>query len=404
MGEGKNILLGLSGGIAAYKAAELCRLLVKGGSGVKVVMTRNACAFITPLTMQTLSGSKVYTDTFANEDYTIDHISLARWAHLMVVAPATANIIAKLAHGIADDLLSTVFLARGGIPVLLAPAMNSEMYEDQILQRNLADLRSRGVHLVTPGTGSLACGTHGPGRMAEPADIMKALQEILAGRRDMLGLTLLVTAGPTREPIDPVRYLSNYSSGKMGFALARAGRDRGARVFLVAGPTALTVPGGIHYQRVETASQMQEAVLKLAPEMDIMIKAAAVADYRPKQPSQHKIKKKAAALSLPLERNPDILKILGAEKKEGQILVGFAAETRDLAANATLKLKEKNLDLIAANDVSRPDIGFDSDDNALELFFPDGRREAIPLGSKEQVAHALLDVILKIKSSGAMAD
>lgn len=403
MGEGQNILLGLSGGIAAYKAAELCRLLVKGGFGVKVVMTRNAGYFITTLTMQTLSGSKVYTDTFAGDDYSVGHISLARWADLLVVAPATANTIGKMAHGIADDLLSTVFLARGGVPVLLAPAMNSEMYADEALQRNLRDLTSRGVHVVAPGTGSLACGTAGPGRMAEPVDIMKALTEILARSRDLNGLSLLVTAGPTREPIDPVRYLSNCSSGKMGFALARAGRERGARVFLIAGPTSLPVPGGIQYQRVETALEMQEAVLKLAPEMDIMIKAAAVADYRPKQPSEHKIKKEASALSLTLERNPDILKILGEEKKQGQILVGFAAETRDLVANAAQKLAEKNLDLIAANDVSRPEIGFDSDDNALLLLFPDGRRQSIPKGRKEQVAHALLDVILMIKK-GQKAD
>lgn len=397
MKEGKNILLGLSGGIAAYKAAELCRLLVKGGSSVKVVMSQNACAFMTTLTMQTLSGSKVYTDTFAHDDYNIGHISLARWADAMVVAPATANIMAKMAHGIADDLLSTVFLARGRVPVLLAPAMNTAMYEDETVQRNLAALHARGVQSVSPGTGSLACGTAGPGRMAEPMEIMEALAALLGRREDLKGQTMLVTAGPTREPIDPVRYLSNYSSGKMGFALARAGRDRGARVFLIAGPTGLPIPGGIEYQRVETALQMQEAVMKLAPEMDIIIKAAAVADYRPQQALEHKLKKKAPGLSLALEKNPDILKTLGESKKPGQVLVGFAAETQELLANAALKLREKNLDLIAANDVSRPDIGFDSDENALELLFSDGRRESIPKGSKEQVAHGLLDVILQLK-------
>lgn len=403
MGEGKNILLGLSGGIAAYKAAELCRLLVKGGAQVKVVMTRNACAFVTTLTMQTLSGSKVYTDTFANDDYTVGHVSLARWADAMVVAPATANIIAKMAHGIADDLLSTLFLARGRIPVLLAPAMNCEMYEAQILQRNLADLTAWGIHMVSPGTGPLACGVDGPGRMAEPAEIMKALDRLLDRPTDFEGLTLMVTAGPTREPIDPVRYLSNHSSGKMGFALARAARDRGARVYLIAGPTSLAVPGGIEFKRVETALQMQEAVQKLAPKMDIIIKAAAVADYRPEQPAKDKIKKKASTLNIALARNPDILKSLGESKPQGQILVGFAAETRDLLANATGKLREKNLDLIAANDVSRRDIGFDSEENALHLLFPDGSAEIIPKGSKDQVAHALLDVILRIKGSGPRA-
>ncbi len=398
MVEGKNILLCLTGGIAAYKGAELCRLLVREEAQVKVVMTRNACAFITPLTMQTLSGSKVYTETFSSENYHVDHVNLARWADAMVVAPATANAIGKMANGIADDLLTTVFLARGRVPVLLAPAMNNEMYADAAFQRNLSTLIQGGVHSVSPGSGPLACGSDGTGRLAEPPDIVTALRELLQRSRDLQDLKVLVTAGPTREPLDPVRFFSNYSSGKMGFALARAARDRGARVFLVAGPTSLPVPAALEYQKVETTQQMYKAVLTLAPRMDIIIKAAAVADYRPAHLSGTKIKKNAASLTVTLERNPDILKALGEKKPLGQILVGFAAETRDLLENASRKLAGKNLDLIAANDVSRRDIGFESDNNALHLLFPDGHREDVPLAGKEQVAHGLLDAIVKLKN------
>lgn len=395
---GKKILLGLTGGIAAYKGAEICRLLVRGEALVKVVMTKNACAFITPLTMQTLSGSRVYTETFSPENYQIDHVSLARWAQALVVAPATANIIGKMAHGIADDLLTTLFLARGRMPVLLAPAMNSEMFRDKIFQDNLAALKKRGIYTADPGSGQLACGSSGEGRMAEPREVLDALAGLLQERQDFTGLKVLVTAGPTREPLDPVRYFSNRSSGKMGFALARAARDRGARVHLIAGPTSLTVPDGIQYQEVMTAAQMYEAVLGEAPEMHVVIKAAAVADYRPLEQAGDKIKKDSASLTVTLAKNPDILKTLGERKGPGQILVGFAAETRDLLENAAHKLARKNLDVIAANDVSRPDIGFEGDQNALTLLFAGGGREDIPPGSKDQVAHRLLDAVLRIKN------
>ncbi len=395
---GRKILLGLTGGIAAYKGAELCRLLVRKEAQVKVVMTQNARAFITPLTLQTLSGFKVYTETFEADSYQVGHVSLARWAEALVVAPATANVIGKMANGIADDLLTTLFLARGQIPVLLAPAMNDEMYREEIVRDNLKALRLRGIRMVDPNSGQLACGTFGVGRMAEPGEILAALAALLKEGRDLAGLKVLVTAGPTREALDPVRYFSNRSSGKMGFALARAARDRGAEVCLVSGPTALEAPGGISFLGVETAAQMMEAVLREAPGMDIIIKAAAVADYRPLKPAEDKIKKDSSSLTVTLARNPDILAALGRQKPAGQVLVGFAAETRDLLENAAKKLAAKNLDLIAANDVSRGDIGFDRDENALTLLYPGGEREEVPLLSKEAAAHRLLDAIAKIKN------
>lgn len=395
---GKKVLLCLTGGIAAYKGAEICRMLVREEALVKVVMTRNACAFITPLTLQTLSGSKVYTETFGSDNYQVDHVSLARWADALLVAPATANVIGKMAHGIADDLLTTLLLARGRTPVLLAPAMNCEMYEAEALQENLKTLKLRGVKMVEPGWGALACGTSGVGRMAEPGEALKALKELFQAAEDFRGLKVMVTAGPTREPLDPVRFFSNHSSGKMGFALARAARDRGGEVLLIAGPTSLAVPPGLTYRGVETAAQMYGEVLKEAPGMDVIIKAAAVADYRPGRVSTDKIKKKDAALTVSLERNPDILEALGKAKAPGQILVGFAAETRDLLENALDKLKAKNLDLIAANDVSRPDIGFDRDHNALTLLYPGGEREEVPFGEKDAVAHGLLNAIMKLKN------
>lgn len=398
MVKGENILLGISGGIAAYKAAELCRLFIKENAAVQVIMTANACKFIAPLTLQTLSNNPVYTSVFSEaEDYSIKHISLVDWATVLVVAPATANIIAKMACGLADDLLSTTFLARGSMPTFLVPAMNSAMYNDPALQKNLVILRNRDVVIVEPGSGELACGVVGKGRMAEPVAILDLIRLSLKQQKDLTGLKVMVTAGPTQEPLDPVRYFSNYSSGKMGYALARAARERGGEVTLVSGPTALAPPTGINLKKVKTAREMYGIVTSLAAEMDIIIKAAAVADYRPLQTNPHKIKK-SAFMEIKLEKNPDILKTLGEKKIKGQILVGFAAETRDLLDNAAKKLCEKNLDLIAVNDVSQPGSGFAVDTNAVKLLLPSGFVEDIPLATKDEVAHKILDKITKIRA------
>ncbi len=397
MVKGENILLGISGGIAAYKAAELCRLFVKENAAVQVIMTTNACKFITPLTLQTLSTNPVYTSVFSEvENFRIKHVSLTDWATVLVVAPATANIIAKMAYGLADDLLSTIFLARGDSPTFLAPAMNFAMYNDSVLQQNLAILRNRGVIIIEPDSGELACGVVGKGRMAEPSTILDLVRLSLKQQKDLVGLRVMITAGPTQEPLDPVRYFSNYSSGKMGYALARAASERGGKVTLISGPTSLTPPAGVDFKEIKTAREMYAIVTSLAAEMDIIIKAAAVADYRPLQIEPHKIKK-SFLMEIKLERNPDILKTLGTKKKSGQILVGFAAETQDLLSNAAKKMYEKNLDLIAVNDVSRPEAGFAVDDNAVKLLLPDGFVEDIPLATKDKVANKILDKITEIR-------
>ncbi|HHX76883.1 MAG TPA: bifunctional phosphopantothenoylcysteine decarboxylase/phosphopantothenate--cysteine ligase CoaBC, partial [Firmicutes bacterium] len=297
--KGENILLGVTGGIAAYKAVELCRLLVKEGAGVRVVMTKNACLFVTPLTFKTVSNNQVYTDLFMpDQEFNVRHVSLAGWPDIIVVAPATANTIARFALGLADDLLSTLFLARGDQPVYIAPAMNDRMYHNAVVQKNIAGLKQQGINIIEGGTGELACGEIGSGRMAEPQDIVAEIARSRSSRTELKGKKVLVTAGPTREPLDPVRFLSNYSSGKMGYALAGAARERGATVTLISGPAAIDVPAAIKLVHVETARDMYEAVLAFAPEADIIIKAAAVSDYRPVSFSEQKIKKGADLYSL----------------------------------------------------------------------------------------------------------
>jgi phosphopantothenoylcysteine decarboxylase/phosphopantothenate--cysteine ligase len=394
--KGKKIILGVTGGIAAYKAAELVRELVRSGAEVFVVMTRSAQAFITPLTFQTLSGHKVTTELFSLiEESEIGHISLADRAELLVIAPATANIIGKLAGGIADDMLTTIVMATKA-PVLLAPAMNVHMWENPICRENIQSLRSRGFHFIDPEAGELACGYEGKGRLAEIPAIVEEIRSILSPQ-DLTGETLLVTAGPTEEPIDPVRFLSNRSSGRMGFAIARAARLRGARVILVNGPSALPAPSGVKSIPIRTAVEMREAVLENLPLVSVLVMAAAVSDYRPKTASSGKIKKDQAELTLSLELNPDILREAG-QRKEKRLLIGFAAETESLLANARKKLAEKNLDLIVANDVGRPGAGFAVDTNIVKLIDRSGKIEELPLMSKEDLADRLLDRILLLRS------
>ena len=395
--KGRKIVLGVTGGIAAYKAAELVRELVRSGAEVFVVMTRNAQAFITPLTFQTLSGHSVTTELFSlTEESEIGHIALADRAELLAIAPATANIIGKIAAGIADDILTTIVMAAKA-PVLMAPAMNVHMWENPVCQENIRKLRSRGFHFIDPEAGDLACGYEGKGRLAEIPAIVEEIRSILSPK-DLSGETLLVTAGPTEEPIDPVRFLSNRSSGKMGFAVARAARRRGAQVILVSGPSALPAPSGVKFIPVRTASEMREAVLGSLPGVSMLIMAAAVSDYRPKGTSPEKIKKSRAELTLPLELNPDILHEAG-QRKEKRLLIGFAAETESLLANARKKLAEKNLDLIVANDVRLPGAGFQVDTNVVKLIDRSGKVEELPLMSKEDLADCVLDRVLLLRSA-----
>ncbi|PLY04511.1 MAG: bifunctional phosphopantothenoylcysteine decarboxylase/phosphopantothenate--cysteine ligase CoaBC [Desulfuromonas sp.] len=387
--QGKTIVLGVSGGIAVYKAVELLRLLTKAGADVHVVMTKNAQEFVTPLTFQTLSGKPVHTDLFnLYQEQEIGHISLADRADLFILAPATANLIGKIAQGLADDLLTTSVMATTA-PVLIAPAMNTNMYENPIYQRNEKYLAELGYHIMTPASGALACGWEGKGKLPAPEAILTEAQAVLSPK-DLTGRSILVTAGPTREEIDPVRYVSNYSSGKMGFAIAEVARQRGAEVTLVAGPTNLEAPAGVCCVRVGSAAQMREAVLAGYEDTDVVIKAAAVADYRLAERADQKIKKSAETMILELEKNPDILAELG-RLKEGQLLVGFAAETENLLAHAQDKLQRKNLDMIVANDVTRPGAGFDVDTNIVRFLYPDGRIEELAEMSKHQVARHLLD-------------
>lgn len=394
--KGKKIVLGVTGGIAAYKAAELVRELVRSGAEVFVVMTRSAQEFITPLTLQTLSGNKVATELFSLlEESEIGHISLADRADILVIAPATANMIGKIAGGIADDMLSTVVMATQA-PVLLAPAMNVHMWENSITQENIQKLRARGYHFIDPEAGELACGYEGKGRLAEIPAIVEEVQTLLSPK-DYSGETLLVTAGPTEEPIDPVRFLSNRSSGKMGFAVSRAARRRGAQVTLVSGPTALTPPPHLRFIPVRTAAQMREAVLENLQAASIVVMAAAVSDFRPQGTREEKIKKSKANLNLLLELNPDILYEAG-QKKGTRLLIGFAAETHDLLQNARQKLAEKNLDLIVANDVSLPGAGFAADTNIVKLIDRRGNIEELPLMGKEEVADLILDRLVKLRT------
>ncbi|MEW6671057.1 MAG: bifunctional phosphopantothenoylcysteine decarboxylase/phosphopantothenate--cysteine ligase CoaBC [Thermodesulfobacteriota bacterium] len=387
----KMIILGVSGGIAAYKSVELLRLLTGAGAAVRVVMTRNAQWFVGPLTFKTLSGQPVCTDLFdGGGDASIRHIDWAREADAVVIAPATANIIAKLANGIADDALSTLMLAVTA-PVFVCPSMNTHMYESRPVQTNLERLTGMGYTIMEPSSGQLACGTTGPGRLPDPELILDRLISGLTPK-DFQGKRVLVTAGPTHEAMDPVRFISNPSSGKMGYAVARAAEQRGAEVTLVSGPSHLPDPPGIATVRVRSAAQMAAAVFERSDRMDIVVKAAAVSDYRPLETAASKIKKDKEELQLTLKKNQDILGALGKRKKK-QVLIGFAAETEDLKKNAAKKLKEKNCDIIVGNLVGKPDSGFASDTNQVTLFFKDGSAEALDVMEKESVAGILLDRI-----------
>lgn len=394
---GKKIVLGVTGGIAAYKSAEIVSRLRHLGAEVHVIMTENAAKFVAPLTFQTLSANPVVTDTFATpETWNVEHVALAKLADIFVIAPATANILAKMACGIADDMLSTTVLATKA-PVLAAPAMNTGMWTAPATAQNVETLRNRGVHIIGPGSGMLACGDEGAGRMSEPEEIVAEIERILAAKADLQGLKVLVTAGATRERLDPVRFLTNDSSGKMGFALAEAARDRGAEVTLVKGSTTAKVPSGVRIVEAESAADLLRAMKKEAGRQDIVIQAAAVADYRPATFSKTKIKKKAGeALTVTLEENPDIAKAVGAMKKKGQILAGFAAETDHVVKHAKEKLAAKNLDLIVANDVTRPGAGFNTDTNIVTLITAD-RTEDLPIMTKRAAAETILDRILEIR-------
>ncbi|UVI27838.1 bifunctional phosphopantothenoylcysteine decarboxylase/phosphopantothenate--cysteine ligase CoaBC [Paenibacillus spongiae] len=390
--KGKRILLGISGGIAAYKAAALCSKLVQAGAAVKVIMTESATKFITPLTLQTLSRHPVYLDTFDEfEPAVVSHIDLADHADLVIIAPATANIIAKMATGLADDMLSTTLLATTA-PILVAPAMNVHMYAHPAVDQNMALLAERGVRFVEPGTGQLACGYVGKGRLAEPEDIVKAAEQWFAQSQSLAGKRVLVTAGGTVERLDPVRYLTNDSSGLMGFAIAEAAMNRGADVTLIAAKTTAQPAAGLHVVRVESAEQMLQAVLAKYAETDIVIKSAAVADYRPVSVAASKIKKTGDTLVLELERTTDILKTLG-EQKQSQFLVGFAAETDNVMAYAMDKLQRKNCDLVVANDITREGAGFNVDTNIVDIYGPEGLVASLPQLTKREVADRLLSLI-----------
>jgi len=397
---GKTILLGVSGGIAAYKSVELMRLLQRAGARVKVAMTRNAAAFVAPLTFQAISGSPVFMEMFDSpEEDAMRHISLAEAADAAVIAPATGNIIGRLANGIADDALTTLMLAVTA-PKLICPAMNTHMYENRAVQRNIETLESDGYIIVEPSEGELACKAVGPGRLADPAGIYEHIINVFLPN-DYFNKRVLVTAGPTREPMDPVRFVSNPSSGKMGYAIARAAAGRGAHVVLVSGPTDLEEPLGVRRINVETAREMADAVFAESDAADVIIKAAAVSDYTPADVAPHKLKKGEDALTVVFDRTPDILAELGKRKKSNQVLVGFAAETRDLEKNATKKLDAKNLDMIAGNLVIGPESAFAAQTSSIQLFFKDGTKEPLPPMDKQAAAHVLLDRILSAGSAGA---
>jgi len=394
--EKSKIVIGITGGIAAYKAPELVRILMKAGHDVKVAMTENATRFIAPLTLEALSKHKVITDMFEDSTDPLAHISWGQESDLVIIAPATANFIAKAAHGIADDFLSTMVLAATA-PVLICPAMNSEMYANSITQENIKKLADQGCVIMHPGEGELACNTTGPGRLPDPLDIAERAF-LMISRQDLSGLKIMVTAGPTVEAIDPVRYITNRSSGKMGYAIARAAVMRGAEVTLISGPTALAPPAGSTLISIKTAEEMKNAVFEHHEKMDVIIKAAAVADYRPSLSADQKIKKTKDDMSINLVKNPDILSELGkSNTKPGRVLVGFAAETENVLDNAKEKMTRKNLDMIVVNDVSRKDAGFDVDTNKVNFIFKDGSNEELPLLSKEEVANHLLDKIKVIR-------
>lgn len=388
----KCIILGVTGGIAAYKVPDMVSRLSKAGADVHVIMTESATEFITPLTMQTISRNQVTTGLFeAPREWEVQHISLADRADLLAVVPATANVIGKVRAGIADDILTTTIMATRA-PVLFAPAMNVHMYANPIVQENITALASRGYHFIEPATGHLACGYDGKGRLPEIDQIFQKISELLVYPKDLTGQTILITAGPTREYIDPVRFLSNGSTGKMGYAVAEAAAARGARVILVSGPVNLPAPAGVDFVPVISAQDMFEAVVENYPQADVIIKTAAVADYHPKQKLKSKLKKGPGDLSLELTRNPDILHYLG-QNKGSRILVGFAAETDNLINNAEKKVRAKNLDFIVANDVTLAGAGFGTDTNIVKFLYKDGRIEQLEKMDKKDVAHNILDRI-----------
>ncbi|MDD3350490.1 MAG: bifunctional phosphopantothenoylcysteine decarboxylase/phosphopantothenate--cysteine ligase CoaBC [Eubacteriales bacterium] len=392
--KGKTILLGVTGSIAAYKAAELASLLVKQHCNVHVMMTKNATEFVAPMTFETLTENKVAIDTFdRNFEYNVEHIALAKLADLVLIAPCSANVIAKLANGIADDMLTSTTLACG-CKKMLAPAMNTGMYLNPVTQNNLARLKDYSWEVISPTTGLLACGDIGIGKMEEPARILAAVLQDVAFEKDMSDLNVLVTAGPTQEAMDPVRFISNHSSGKMGYAIAEAAARRGAKVTLISGKVALSPPPFINVIPVVSAEEMFEAVIHQSDSADIIIKAAAVADYRPANLSDDKIKKADEDLSIPLVRTTDILNYLGEHRSPKQFLCGFSMETRDLIENSRKKLEKKHLDMIAANNLKTEGAGFEQDTNVLTLITKDSELE-LPLLSKDVAAHRLLDEIMK---------
>ena len=396
---GKKIALGVTGGIAVYKAVDLVSRLRKQGAEVRVIMTEHAQQFVTPLTFKEISGNKVAVSMWdSNQEFNVEHIALANWADAFVVAPATANILAKMANGIADDLLSTTLLAAQA-PIIVCPAMNTGMYQNSITQENIEKLQKHGVTVMPPAVGYLACGVTGPGRLPEPQQIVEFIDAFFAKKDgDMVGMKVLVTAAGTREPIDPVRFVGNRSSGKMGYAIAQAAAQRGAEVLLVTGPSALEIPPNVNGVKVESTNEMLEACMAAYGDMDVVIKAAAVADYRPRDVADQKIKKKTDdALTVVMDKNPDILKELGARKAH-QILVGFAAETQNLLDNAREKIVKKNLDMIVANDVTAAGAGFNSDTNIVKFLFPNGEVRSLEQMAKTQVANILLDTVMELKA------
>lgn len=393
----KTILLGVAGGIAAYKSAALASLLIRAGASVHVIMTEHAKNFINPITFETLTGNKCISDTFdRNFEFQVEHVALAKKADAIIVAPATANVIAKLAHGIADDMLTTTILASGA-PKLVAPAMNTGMYENPVTQDNLKLLQKYGMEIIFPVCGRLACGDNGAGKMQDPEILYEYILRAAAFPKDMKELRVLVTAGPTQEAIDPVRYITNHSSGKMGYSIARMCMLRGAEVTLVTGKTALTPPVCVKAVPVTSAKEMYDAVTAESGHMDIIIKAAAVADYRPAHVSGEKMKKSDSALSLSLKRTDDILDYLGKHKKDGQFLCGFSMETENMLENSRKKLKKKNLDMIAANNLKQPGAGFETDTNILTIITPDSVTELARM-SKDEAAFVLLNHILKARA------
>jgi len=394
--KGKTVLLGVTGGIAAYKAAALASALVKLHAAVEVVMTKNATEFITPLTFEQLTGRRTMVNTFdRNFSHQVEHISLAERTDLVIIAPATANVCAKLAHGLADDMLTTTVLACR-CPKLIAPAMNTNMYENPVTQDNLEILRRYGWDVIEPASGRLACGAVGKGKMPEPEDLLQHILRYLALPHDLEGKKVLVTAGPTQEALDPVRYLTNHSTGKMGYAIARMAMLRGAEVTLVSGPTSIPYPPFVKVVPIKSAQDMFEAVAANAPESDFIFKAAAVADYTPAACNNNKMKKKDGDLSIPLKRTQDILKYLGEHRTPGQVICGFSMETENMLENSRAKLEKKNVDMICANNLKVAGAGFGVDTNVITLITKEGCTE-LPLQSKESAANAILDQALLLK-------